>query len=104
MKRTSRTKAYFGISLIAFLALVGLYWTVYKSVDGQTVRTADVVAEVTREQYRKDHEKSLAATLKTVQADRDKIYNYFIQSDQAVVFIEQVEAIGTAVGAEVAIS
>lgn len=104
MKRTSHTAIYFLISLVAFAGLAGLYWTVYKSIDGQTVRTANVLKEVVKEKYRKDHEKNLAGTLKGVEADRSRIMSFFIRNDQAVGFIEKIESIGGAAGTNVTIS
>lgn len=104
MKRISPTAIYFLVSLVAFIGLAGLYWSVHQSINGQIVRTEGVLKEVLKEKYRKDHEKSLASTLANVEADREKLLGFFVTADQTVDFIERVESIGNLSGTSVAIS
>ncbi|MDB5259727.1 MAG: hypothetical protein JWO73_935 [Candidatus Taylorbacteria bacterium] len=104
MKRISHTTIYFSVSLITLLALVGVYWNVYQSIDGQTVRTANVLKEVAKEKYRREHEEAVVKMLKDVEADREKILGYFIHGDQAVDFIEKLESLGNSTGTTLIVS
>lgn len=101
MKQHSSTLITLIMAFIATLIAGGVYAYVYRTVEHSTEQTNAALEEVIREQYRKDHEKSVTELLKHTEGDRTKIATFFVPDDRVVEFIEHIEGIGPMAQAEI---
>ncbi len=104
MKHHITSASYLIIAAIITLLVGSVYAYMYIEVDSQSTAAISTLADLTSEQASKDHEKVLSTLYTTTAVDRDRIVKQFIPYDQAVSFIEQVEGIGRATGADVSIT